>query len=179
MADTDIWICEKCTWRNAKTETACTMCYSQRFDAIKDLPVQWQWAPNEAQWISYSLTGITEIENAWSKGSSYVNLTKGFFVGKRGYKIFFDRVKGEHLQVSPLGNRRKVRRIGSDDKSVFVPVVFAKDQEIKRCAICQDDFDEKSGNLVKLPKCKNCVFHKACLVPAIQLKGKCPLCTQY
>ncbi len=147
--------------------------------------MQWEWRADE-KWIPYDIPSVVQIETAFQEKRPRVDLSQGFFEGKRGYLISFEpsNHRGGRRSMYQLnqstGMMREVRRIGNDDEALFAVVPFASLTEANdKCAICLEEFEDERNaerRAVKLPKCANHFFHRTCISAWVKLKGCCPYC---
>eukprot|EP00455_Lapot_gusevi_P009366 TRINITY_DN1418_c0_g1_i1.p1 TRINITY_DN1418_c0_g1~~TRINITY_DN1418_c0_g1_i1.p1 ORF type:complete len:193 (+),score=27.36 TRINITY_DN1418_c0_g1_i1:90-668(+) len=186
VAEGDDWSCENCTYFNKASSICCEMCYRTNTRA-KDLDCQWEWQADD-QWIPFELPSVHQIEQAFQARQRRVLLSFGFFEENPYYEVVFDYAAGQHFQRNTQsGNRRRVRRLGNDDDSLFQPIEV-RQQDDAMCVICQYDFSNwfqnpdtasnKNQQPVKLPSCEGHCFHRECIAQLVKLKSQCPLCAR-
>src|SRR4051812_3854737 len=78
-------ICETCTFVNAPWQLACAVCFALRVNA-KDRAVLWEWQADD-QYLAYDSLTCAQIEEAFKRGQSYVDLSDGFFRDNPGYRV--------------------------------------------------------------------------------------------
>lgn len=165
------WSCEACTSFNANTEIACTVCFTTRMSA-KDVAVTWEWQAEDV-WIPYDLPTCLQVEEAYKQKLDRVVLSSGFFASQRGaYEIQFQwegraapqprklfskskpaddgkaDANAKCLRMTQINvrshNPRAVRRIDTNDDSIFVKIdKFAVLTDTDKCGVCQDMFIEE------------------------------------
>ncbi|XP_031274555.1 uncharacterized protein LOC116133021 [Pistacia vera] len=60
-----------------------------------------------------------------------------------------------------------------DSKNAVKEIQKEKENDIKSCAVCLEDFEPKET--VMLTPCEH-MFHEACIVPWVRSQGQCPVC---
>jgi len=167
MSSSEQWECDKCTFINEGHDLTCQMCYQVR-SSTRSLPYTWQWLA-EVDWIPFDADSNEQLEAAYQARKSEVSLDRGWFRDKRGaYTVYFT-YKSQHssdaaaadgvgassthspspsnsntasfVQVNRRsGMRRRVRRIATDEESLFVLIPPSSCQRGQSCSICCNEW---------------------------------------
>ncbi|RVW85860.1 E3 ubiquitin-protein ligase RING1-like [Vitis vinifera] len=132
------------------------------------------WSPLEER-LLLSLAGprepLTAIAGPWTRQASpYQEQSK---LTQDEQKVALQKLKKEIYNPMPKIISRRLSLFYQDNDRYHVSEKRKEHEDLKRCAICLEDFEPREQ--VLLTPC-NHMFHEDCIVPWVKNHGQCPVC---
>lgn len=114
---------------------------------------------------------LTAIAGPWTRQASpYQEQSK---LTQDEQKVALQKLKKEIYNPMPKIISRRLSLFYQDNDSYHVSEKRKEHEDLKRCAICLEDFEPREQ--VLLTPC-NHMFHEDCIVPWVKNHGQCPVC---
>ncbi|RVW32957.1 E3 ubiquitin-protein ligase RING1-like [Vitis vinifera] len=114
---------------------------------------------------------LTAIAGPWTRQASpYQEQSK---LTQDEQKVALQKLKKEIYNPMPKIISRRLSLFYQDNDRYHVSEKRKEHEDLKRCAICLEDFEPREQ--VLLTPC-NHMFHEDCIVPWVKNHGQCPVC---